>query len=157
MPLKLGAGLGTHDRRHAWQAARLATACVLVGSCSSTPTLPWAPSNLTTGIAIYEFQDYQGTRSHVTEDIPDLDAFGGPCVKFTGGDTQPIWDDCVSSVRVAPGWEAHLFEHPNFGGWDQTVREDIPDLGEVLGPCHSPPNLDNCVSSIRVFPIGQTQ
>ena len=151
MLLNLAAGLGTAATRQAC----LAAACVLVGSCSSTPTLPWAPSNLTTGISIYEFQDYQGTRSHVTEDIPDLDAFGGPCVKITGGlevDTQPVWDDCISSVRVAPGWEAHLYEHPNFGGWDQIVLEDVPDLGEVLGPCHSDRNLDNCVSSIRVFP-----
>ena len=116
--------------------------------------LPTAPSDLTTGIVIYEFQDYQGRSAHVTEDISDLDNVDGPCLRRTidGGFTGGVgWDDCISSVKVAPGWEVHLYEHPDFGGWDQIVLEDVPDLGEVLGPCHSPPNLDNCVSSIRVF------
>ena len=124
-------------------------------SCDNRPRLPFAPSDLTTGIVIYEFQDYQGESAHLTGDISDLDDVKGPCIKTEseGGTTTTteIWDDCISSVRVAPGWEAHLYEHPNFGGWDQSVREDVSDLGEVLGPCHSDDNLDNCVSSIRVF------
>ena len=114
--------------------------------------LPTAPSDLTTGIVIYRFQDYQGQSAHVTEDISDLDNVDGPCFRTRLGEQNADgWDNCISSVKVAPGWEAHLYEHPDFGGWDQIVLEDVPDLGEVLGPCHSPPNLDNCVSSIRVF------
>ncbi len=94
----------------------------------------------------------KGESALVTEDISDLDDVNGPC-RTLDENNNPIdvWDDCISSVRVAPGWEAHLYEHPNFGGWDQIFLEDASDLGEVLGPCHSPPNLDNCASSIRVF------
>ena len=74
--------------------------------------------------------------------------WGPPLI--TPGESETVWDDCISSVRVAPGWEAHLYEHPNFGGWDQIVLEDVLDLGQVLGPCDE--TLDDCVSSIRVFP-----
>ena len=122
---------------------------LLLGSCQEN--LPTGPSDLTTGIVIYDLQDYQGESALVTEDISDLDDVKGPCRTSDGYDSIDVWDDCISSVRVAPGWEAHLYEHPDFGGWDQIVLEDVSDLGEVLGPCHSPSNLDNCVSSIRVF------
>ena len=95
--------------------------------------LPTAPSDLTTGIVIYEFQDYQGRSAHVTEDIRELDDIDGPCfstdVSGTSSTVDIDFNDCVSSVRVAPGWRAHLYEHPNFGGWDQIVLEDVPDLG----------------------------
>ena len=127
-----------------------AVTCVVASGCR--PDLPTAPSELTSGIVVYDFQDYQGESAHVTEDISDLDDVQGPCRKSdSDGTFMDIWDDCISSVRIAPGWEAHLYEHPNFGGWDGIVRQDISDLGEVLGPCHSDNNLDNCVSSIRVF------
>ena len=128
----------------------LVAACMLMGSCRDR--LPTGPSDLTAGIVIYEFNNYQGESAHVTEDISNLDDVNGPCNTFDEKNNPiDVWDDCISSVRVAPGWEAHLYEHPSFGGWDQIVLDDVSDLAEVLGPCHSDNNLDNCVSSIRVF------
>ena len=127
------------DTLDACRVSCLVVLCLRIGSCQEN--LPTAPSAFSTGIAIYEFQDYQGESAHVTEDISDLDDVRGPCFKTeSGGGTTTfvdVWDDCVSSVKVAPGWEAHLYEHPDFGGWDQIVLEDVSDLGEV-GPCHSP-------------------
>ena len=134
MSLSPGTRLGTSASPSVWRVAYIAVVCLLVGSCRQT--LPTAPSNLTTGIVIYEFQDYQGESAHVTEDISDLDDVPGPCSKFDGATNTLtiIWDDCISSVRVATGWEAHLYEHHSFGGWDQIILDDVSDLGEVLGP-----------------------
>lgn len=128
----------------------IAVIFVLCVSCRSD--LPLAPSDLTAGIVIYDFQDFQGQSAHITEDISNLDDVNGPCRRrVDDGGTQPVWGDCISSVRIAPGWEAHLYEDDDFQGWDQVVLDDISDLGEVLGPCHSDNNMDNCASSIRVL------
>ena len=131
--------------------ACLAVVCAVVVSCQRK--LPTAPSDLTLGLVIYEDKNYQGESAHVTEDISDLDGVEGPCIEtsYVGGvfSMTYYWDDCISSVRIAPGWEAHLYEHPDFGGWDQIILEDVPDLSKVRGPHDG--NLDECVSSIRVF------
>ena len=82
---------------------------------SCQQTLPTAPSDLATGIVIYEFQDYQGESAHVIEDIPDLDNVDGPC--NTSDDANTIdfdFDDCISSVQIAPGWGGASIRAPQF-------------------------------------------
>ena len=138
--------------------ARLAFVCLFLASCEGQIKLPTAPSDLTVGIVIYRDENYQGFSSHVTEDIADLDDVEGGCFRLTGGSPpggtggggELHWDDCITSVRIAPGWEAHLYEDPNFEGEDLLVLEDIADLDRVLGPCGD--DFDDCASSIRVFP-----
>jgi hypothetical protein len=133
--------------------ACIAVVCFLVVSCEMMTRLPTgpSPSNLTAGLIVYEHTNYTGESGYVVRDISDLGYVEGPCEKGYDDDGDPVyvWDDCISSVRIAPGWQAHLYEHPDFGGWDQIVLEDVPNLHLVRGPCVG--FLDDCVSSIRVF------
>ena len=119
-------------------------------------SLPTAPSELTTGITIYQHADYLGESAHVTQDITDLKDFKGPCERFVGssipggGDTNHEWDDCISSVRVSPGWRATLYRDDEFDGDRLEVNGDIPSLQIVSGRCDKG-GFNDCVSSIRVF------
>jgi hypothetical protein len=80
----------------------------------------------------------------------DLKDFKGPC--FTPGDSpgtgESNWNDCVSSVRTAPGWKATLFGDDDYRGSQLEVTADVPDLKFVPGRCGS--GMDDCVTSIRV-------
>jgi peptidase inhibitor family I36 len=113
--------------------------------------LPTAPSDLTSGIVIYQHANFIGPSAHVTADIPDLETVRGPCV---GSDTSSdSWDDCASSVRVAPGWRATLYEDPNYKGWAADVgEENAADFLRVRGPC-SRDTFNDCASSVRVFRV----
>lgn len=77
-------------------------------------SLPTAPSELTTGITIYQHADYLGESAHVTADIKDLKDFKGPCerIEYSGAPGSPVethheWDDCISSVRVSSDTASH--------------------------------------------------
>jgi hypothetical protein len=77
-------------------------------ACWAPDGLPLAPSELTTGVVLYEHADYAGLSAHVTESVRHLDDFAGPCRKEVDSGsttyTYDVWDDCISSIRVAPGW-----------------------------------------------------
>ena len=117
-------------------------------------SLPTAPSDLVEGIIVYEHVDYGGASAHVTRNIEDLNDFKGPCLLFEagqfGGSTSEIWNDCISSVRVAAGWRARLFQHDDFDGARLDVTTDIPDLRNVAGPCDKG-GFNDCLSSIEVI------
>ena len=71
-------------------------------------SLPGAPSELTTGITVYEHANFAGTSAHIEADVENLEDFNGPCEHTTtradGGSTTALnWGDCISSIRVAPG------------------------------------------------------
>jgi hypothetical protein len=109
-------------------------------------TLPVAPSDLTTGIIIYEHANYLGQSAHVTEDIKDLRSVDrGPCTI----DDSTTWNDCMSSVRVAPGIRATLFRDPNFRGESLELSGDIPNLQLEKGSCPHD-GLNDCVTAIRI-------
>jgi Peptidase inhibitor family I36 len=114
--------------------------------------LPTAPSDLTSGIVIYQHANFRGRSAHITADIRDLEAVQGPCM---GPDisSSDSWDDCMSSVRVAPGWRATLYEDPNYNGWAADVgEENAADFLLVRGPC-SRDTFNDCASSVRVFRV----
>ena len=119
-------------------------------------SLPTAPSELKTGITIYQHADYLGESAHVTADIKDLKDFKGPCERFVsstipgGAETHYEWDDCISSVRVSPGWRATLYRDDEFDGDRLEVTCDIPNLQLVPGKCDKG-GFNDCVTSIRVF------
>ena len=119
-------------------------------------SLPTGPSELTTGITIYQHADYLGESAHVTQDIKDLKDFKGPCerIESVGGtatlDFHDEWDDCISSVRVSPGWRATLYRDDDFNGDRLEVPSDIPNLQLVTGKCDKG-GFNDCVTSIRVF------
>lgn len=122
----------------------LATCLVLVlVACEST-----AP---TTGVTVYEHSDFRGKSRNLTDDVENFALLGNPpdC-----GDALTLgWHDCVSSIRVAEGWEAIVYEHDTFRGDSLVIMFDIPDLGRVGRTCDDrfdAPGWDECISSIRV-------
>jgi hypothetical protein len=74
------------------------------------------------------------------------DYYGGPCNpgRFYPGD----WSHCISSIRVAPGWQAVIYSDRHYQGERTTVKADIPDLSKVAGPCKG--NWNDCIASIFV-------
>jgi hypothetical protein len=124
-----------------------AALCVL--GCGAEE-LPFAPGELTTGIAIYHHADYAGESALITEDIEDLKDVKGPCETSSGESADERWNDCISSVRVAPGWRAILYRDDGFEGEQLEVTGDIPNLQMVPGDCPKG-GFNDCVTAIRVF------
>jgi hypothetical protein len=131
------------------QIIATAVLCVL-GGLACREGLPTAPSDLETGIIIYEHADYLGEAAHITTNVSDLKDFEGPCIEPDGdGGGTDVWNDCVSSIRVAPGWYAHVYEHDDFDGDYIEVAADVPNL-RFAGPgCSN--GFNDCITSIRVF------
>jgi hypothetical protein len=139
----------TRGWTRACAVAAFALPLALLHACANK--LPGAPSDLVEGIVIYQDANFRGPASHVTGDIRNLEDITGPCRRTDGDDTRDTWDDCVSSVRVAPGWRATLYEDPDFKGWAADVgEENIDNYQLVRGPC-SRDTFNDCASSIRVY------
>ena len=125
--------------------------CALLASDGCRDRLATAPSELTTGIVIYQHANFDGASAHITADIADLEKVRGPCERRDDDGVTDSWDDCVSSVRVAPGWRATLYEDPNFKGWAADVgEENVANYQLTRGPC-SRDTFNDCASSVRVF------
>ena len=108
-----------------------------------------APTPFTTGIILYEHSNYLGKSAHLTVDLHDLRDFRGPC--FEGDDASSRnWNDCVSSVRVAPGWRATLYRGPHYRDDALEIAEDVANLQLVREHDCSRGGLNDCVSSVRV-------
>ena len=136
----------------------VAVAVALVAGCSSQE-LPTAPSELLSGIIVYEHANFQGQSAQLTQDVSSLSDYKGPCQHEStscgmyGCTTSSTynWEDCVSSIKLAPGWHARIYEDGNFQGKFVLVTADVPDLQLVTGPCKHD-SFNDCVSSIRVTP-----
>jgi hypothetical protein len=126
-----------------------AFALVVISSGCSPEELPMAPSSLTAGIVLYEHANFLGNSAHLTADVADLRDFKGPC--FDGNDaSNRNWNDCVSSVRVAPGWRATLYRGPNYHDDSLDIVEDVANLQLILQHDCPQGGLNDCVSSVRV-------
>jgi hypothetical protein len=136
--------LNTTTRRSAALALVVAAVPFLSG-CQLKLGTP--PTELTEGIVIYEDAEYQGASAHVTKDIADLQDYDGPCKKQEFDIKN--WGSCISSIRVAPGWRATIYEHTAYSGQFLNVVEDTPNLTLVNGDCRKG-GLNDCVLSIRV-------
>ena len=134
-------------RRSRVRSLILVTATI---AASCTQTLPTAPSRLQTGITIYEHANFLGGSAHVTSDIRNLSDFAGPCLHDYGDYEPEDWDDCVSSIRVAPGWRFEAYRDNNFRGQSLSASEDVPNLQLVAGTCDGK-GLNDCITSIRVI------
>ncbi len=92
------------------------------------------------GVAIFEFDDFDGDGFMLRRDFSDLGNLPGPC-----GVTD-TWDDCISSILLSGGWSVILFEFDGFEGDSlivETSRVDMDDSGI---------DWDNRTSSIKVRP-----
>ncbi len=127
--------------------------CIVVAFACNVKKLPTAPDDLTEGIVVFEDPDFKGKSAHITSDVADLESFTGPCIKYvtnSDGSTYNTysWDNCISSVRVAPGWSTTLYGDSNYRGSTLAVSSEVADLRRVSGRCDE--GLNDCVSSIRV-------
>ena len=73
----------------------------------AVPALPTAPSNLTTGVAVYEHEDFMGLSAHLTEDVLNLQSYSQGCGQvirdgYPDESDQLDWNDCISSIKVLP-------------------------------------------------------
>ena len=131
---------------------RLVGILILFTGCQNS--LPTAPSGLATGVVVYEHANFLGASAHITADISDLRGFKGPCEHGSydpyGGAPTHDWSDCISSVRVAPGWSATLYRDDTYTDDSITVTSDVPNLTTVGHNCPER-GLNDCVTSIRVW------
>jgi hypothetical protein len=126
-----------------------------VAAACGKPSLPTAPSDLVTGVTLFEHANFQGESAHLTSDVPDLKDFKGPCrhesSSSTGGtDITYDWNDCASSFRVAPGWRVQVYRDDDFRGQSLSASQDVPNLQLVPGSCEHD-GLNDCITSARVF------
>lgn len=109
-----------------------------------------APTALTAGIILYEHANFLGNSAHLTGDLPDLRDFRGPCLHSDGDSSSRDWNDCVSSVRVAPGWRATLYRDSNYHDDALEITADVANLQLVREHDCDQRGLNDCVSSVRV-------
>ena len=127
-------------------------AAMLVHACGEDPELPMSPSSsFNAGIILFEHANFLGNSAHITGDIPDLRDFTGPCIRAGTDGAKRDWNDCASSVRVAPGWRATLYRDTDYRDDALEVTVDVANFQLVHGDCDHG-GLNDCVSSIRVRP-----
>ena len=88
--------------------ARVVVLIVVISACGEgLPALPTAPSNLTTGVAVYEHQDFMGLSAHLTEDVRNLQSYSLGCGQVIGDGNpdesdQLDWNDCICLLYTSP-------------------------------------------------------
>jgi hypothetical protein len=120
---------------------------LLAPACGSIE--PLGPTPADQGIVIFMHAGFAGVSQQISADVGDLDKVQGPCGTGDSEESR-TWNDCVSSVRVMPGWRATLYGDRNFRGATIDITEDVADLGALRGECSG--SLNDCISSIRVSP-----
>jgi len=129
---------------------RLTTLLVMlmpVAGCDSTGPAP------TAGVTVFARADYRGAHRTFLGDVEDLEVLGGDlpdsedcCWGILCG--RSGWTDCVSSIRIADGWQAVMYEHDTFRGDSLITAGDISHLGLVTRSTGG--TWSNTISSIRV-------
>ena len=123
----------------------VALAAILLPACSGPE--PIGPTPVDQGVIIFIHSGFRGPSQQLGTDITDLTTVEGPCGNSEEG--TPTWNDCISSVRVLPGWGATLYGDRNFHGATIQLTEDVADLALKTGSCSG--SYDDCISSIRVY------
>jgi hypothetical protein len=119
---------------------------LLIPGCTD-PLDVLGPTPVGEGITLYIHADFAGASQAIAVDVADLRKVEGPCTGGQEGE-EPTWSDCLSSVRVAPGWRVVLYRDKEFEGRSVTLTGDTPDLRVLPGPCDG--SFNDCVSSIKV-------
>lgn len=146
-------------RREMNVTAALLALMVLAGCGSSEPTGP-GPAPME-GVTVFARIHYEGPRRTFLHDVTDFKlVYDDPqpdedeCADKIFG--QEAWTDCISSIRVAPGWQVIVFVDDTFRGDSLIVTSDIPDLEQIPRPApeHRPElslTWDETISSMRVM------
>lgn len=138
-----------------WKQQRRLVAVILIlglpSACDSdSPTRP----SPTGSVILYEHPDYGGDSYMLTHDEENLDSERGPCSATNNPDAGGSWDECVSSISVAEGWQAVVFERDDYGGQSRTFTASVANLrDETGGPGSCDEGWNDCISSLRVSPI----
>ena len=130
-------------------------AALLVAGCEER--LPTAPSELTKGIVVYDRANFGGHSGYLTKSVGDLGLLPGPCEAVDSGAsrlnlitgstssmTSNSCDDCIYSIRVAPGTHATVYRDPDFHGESFEINSDVPDLKPAAS------RMNHEISSIRI-------
>ena len=137
------------DNPSGMAAARMLALLLLalfIPACSE-PLEVLGPTPAGEGITIYLHVDYAGASQAINHDVSDLKKVEGPCTHGGEGE-EPTWSDCMSSVRVEPGWSVTLYRDDEFKGRSVTLTANTPNLTTLPGPCDG--SFNDCVSSIKV-------
>jgi hypothetical protein len=118
-----------------------------IGAIGCESPEPLGPTPVDQGVIVYLNSGYRGVSQQVGADVDDLGKIEGPCSASEGG--TGTWNDCISSIRVLPGWHARIYGDKNYRGAVLEVTADVPDLARVHGSCSD--SYDDCISSIRVI------
>jgi hypothetical protein len=134
---------------------RSLTLALLACLAACQDSLPTAPSDLQSGLVIFQHANFLGESAHVTASVSNLASVEGPCIETdTSADgstsTRESWKDCISSVRVAPGWQATLYRNTNYRGDKLDVTGEVANLQLSRGDCDHD-GFNDCTTAIRVF------
>lgn len=133
--------------RPALRIACIAAACLF--SACAEPFLTLGPTPVDEGIVIYIHSGFRGSSQAVAVDVRDLGRVEGPCARGSEDSISLSWDNCVSSIRVMPGWGATVYRDREFRGASFELTGDAENLAAVTGSCDG--SFNDCVSSLRVY------
>lgn len=130
------------------RAALFTTAACVAPACTE-PLDILGPAPANEGIVIYIHSGFRGTSQVLAADVSNLGRVEGPCAKGDEESVTLTWDDCVSSIKVLPGWGATLYRDRDFSGASMVVTADQESLAAISGSCDG--SFNDCVSSLRVY------
>ena len=131
------------------RAACFMVAVLFIPACTE-PLDILGPVPADAGIVIYIHSEFRGTSQAIAADVANLGEVEGPCSKGDDESVELTWDDCVSSIKVMPGWGATLYRDRDYRGASMVVTGDTLNLSAVNGSCDG--SFNDCVSSLRVYP-----
>lgn len=124
-----------------------ATLALLLPACGSG-LQPLGPTAVDEGIVVYIHSGFRGSSQAIAADVANLGKVEGPCAKGDGESTTLSWDDCISSIRVMPGWGVTVYRDREFKGATIELTADSLDLSAITGSCSG--SYNDCISSLRV-------
>ncbi len=125
-----------------------ATLLILLPACGSRPHI-LGPTAANEGVVIYIHSQFRGSAQALAVDVSNLARVEGPCAKGDAESMTLSWDDCISSIRVMPGWGATLYKDRDFKGTAHEMSADEDDLSNVRGSCDG--SFNDCISSMKVY------
>lgn len=125
-----------------------AAALALLPACGSR-LQPLGPTAVDEGIVVYIHSGFRGSSQAIAADVANLGKVEGPCAKGDSESTTLSWDDCISSIRVMPGWGVTVYQDREFKGATLELTADSLDLSALTGSCSG--SYNDCISSLRVY------